>query len=238
VGGPATKETLEDIWRGKVKGGAPAVVFTGSHGMTFHAGDEPQAAQQGAIVCNEWAGAGPPKRSQYYAAADLPADANFHGMVHFMFNCYGAGWPRNDTFQRTSKRPAKIAEAPMLARLPQALLSHRNGGALAVLGHVDRAWSYSYRSASLGPQLDGFRTVINRLMSGHRIGHATDRFNQRWAMLSIELAEDLQRRENDLPVDLDRLKSKWVARDDARNYIVFGDPAVQLRVDDMRDLAE
>jgi len=238
LGDPATTETLEDIWRGKVKDGPPAVVFTGSHGMVFFAGDERQAAQQGAIVCNEWRGKDPPKRSHYYAAEDLPSDARVHGMIPFVFNCFGAGWPRNDTFGRTSKRPAKLAEGPMLARLPQALLSHKGGGALAVLGHVDRAWSYSYRSSKLGPQIEGFRTLMNRLMAGECIGHATDKLNQRWSVLSAGIAEDLQRKDNGLPVDLDALKSKWVARDDARNYIVFGDPAVRLRVADMPVLSE
>jgi len=239
LGDPATKETLDNIWLGKIPKGQPAVVFTGSHGMVFYAGDGRQAAEQGAVVCNEWKGGDTsPKRSHYYAGSDLPAEAQLHGMIHFLFDCYGAGWPRNDTYSRQLKRPAKLDEAPRLARLPQALLSHRNGGALAVLGHIDRSWSSSYASRKLGPQMEGFRTVMNRLMSGNRIGHATDKLNQRWAGLSIELAEDLQKMLNGLPVDPDQAKSKWIARDDARNYIVIGDPAVRLRVEDMPVLGE
>ena len=230
-GESASKEALDNIWRGRIGNGPPSVVFTGSHGMVFFAGDRRQAAQQGAIVCNEWAGVDPPKRNQFYAAGDLPDDAKMHGMVHLIFDCYGAGCPRNDNFSGLSKWPARIAEAPLLARLPQALLAHKNGGALAVLGHVDRAWSSSYRSPTLGAQIEGFRGVVSQLMSGHRIGYATDRFNQRWSTLSIELAEELGRKTND-----DVLKAKWIARNDARNYIVIGDPAVRLRVEDIAEL--
>ncbi len=35
----------------------------------------------------------------------------------------------------------------------------------------------------------------------------------------------------------DQLGTQWVARDDARNYSVFGDPAVRFREDDMPSLA-
>jgi hypothetical protein len=236
LGPAATVETLDKILRGAMPQGPPAILFTGSHGMVFESGDERQNAQQGAIVCDEWKGVDPPKRSSYLAGGNIAGDAKVHGMIHFLFDCYGAGWPRNDNFARTAKRPPKIAEGPAIARLPQALLAHRNGGALAVLGHVDRAWSTSYHSARLGPQIDGFRTVVSRLMKGHRIGHATDRLNARWSTLSVELAEQLQRKDNDLPVDAEELRAMWIARDDARNYIVLGDPAVCLREDLMPPL--
>lgn len=232
----ATKEKLADIFLGKIKHGSPSVVFSGSHGLSFYSGEPLQASQQGAIICSEWAADGPPNRDHYYAGEDLPKEAKVHGMVHFLFNCYGAGSPRTDTYARTLKLPRKVAEAPMIARLPQALLAHQNGGALAVLGHIDRAWASSYRSKKAGSQIEDFRSVFSRLMSGHCIGHATDRLNQRWSTLSIELAEELQRKDNGLPVDSDTLKAKWIVRDDARNYVVLGDPAVRLRVEDMPEL--
>ncbi len=232
IGQSATKETLDNIWRGrKIPGGPPAVVFTGSHGMRFLSGDDRQTKEQGAIVCNEWDGGGEaPSPSQYYAGRDLPDDAKVHGMVHFLFDCYGLGWPKKDTFSRLKDRVPSVAPGPSLARLPQELLSHPNGGALAVLGHIDRAWSSSYSSEKGGPQINGFRSVMTRLMAGNRVGHATDRFNQRWATLSIELAEEMAKEDF---ADREALRRMWVARDDARNYIVLGDPAVQLRVDDM-----
>ena len=137
-----------------------------------------------------------------------------------------------DTFSRRAGTPKMIALRPMLARLPQVLLSHRNGGALAVLAHIDRAWAYSFRDGS-NPQIQGFSDVIARVMWGDRLGLATDQFNMRWANLSRGLAERLDKAQSGLMVNPKTLANQWVARDDARNYIVFGDPAVCLRVDDM-----
>jgi hypothetical protein len=125
----------------------------------------------------------------------------------------------------------------MLARLPQKLLSHPEGGALAVLAHVDRAWGCSVREGN-NPQTQGFSDVIAKIMWGDRLGQATDQFNVRWASLSTKLAETLDKARSGLTVDPTALGNQWVARDDARNYIIIGDPAVQLRVNDMPVLRE
>lgn len=229
----ATADTLETVLRGKAPNGTPAVLFTGSHGMVFLPGDVRQEAEQGAVVCQEWKGEGPPKRSHYFTAKDLPSDARVHGMIHFLFDCYGAGWPRKDTFSRGKKVVRNVAPKASLARLQQALLSHPNGGALAVIGHVDRAWSSSYRTANGAPRIEGFRSVFDRIMAGKCVGYATDRLNLRWATLSIQLAEELELEDF---ADRKALRNKWVVRDDARNYIVFGDPAVKIRTAEMPEL--
>ena len=148
-----------------------------------------------------------------------------------------SGCPQFDNFNRLQEgAPKTIAPKPMMARLPQALLAHPDGGALAVLAHIDRAWAYSFRSGSQG-QIQGFRDVVGRIMRGERLGMATDQFNIRWAALSTELSEVLDQMRVGLQVDPKKLANQWVARDDARNYVLFGDPAVRLRTEDMPALA-
>jgi hypothetical protein len=229
IGETAKCETLESILRGTSKGGRPAVLFTGSHGMRFLTGDVRQADSQGAIVCDDWKGVGSPAETAYLGANDLK-NAHVHGLVHFMFNCYGCGWPQHDTYTRLLEHHPIISETDMLAKLPQALLSHPNGSALAVLGHVDRSWSCSY-SSKIGPQIEGFRGILNSIMAGDRIGYATDAWNSRWAQLSASLIDVVLPKFKQRLRTAKELQEAWIARDDARNYIVFGDPAVQLRTD-------
>lgn len=202
---------------------APAILFTGSHGLLKLPTSRELADAQGAIVCEPWSD--PPSEDSYYAAWDLPRQANLHGMVYFLFACYGLGWPKYDTYNYEKKAP--VSPAPMMARLPQALLGRENG-ALAVLGHIDRAWSSSY-SADGEPQDQTFRDVLVKIMSGYRLGSATDQFNLRWAALSIPLAAVLARMRTRRGLEK-QAANLWVRRDDARNYLVHGDPAVKLRV--------
>jgi hypothetical protein len=121
---------------------------------------------------------------------------------------------------------------PITARLPQRLLAK---GALAVLAHIDRAWAFSFQTDRLKPQVQDFRSVMELLLAGNRIGQATDDFNRRWSVLSAELSMLVEEREaNGTAADLAaKLGNRWVARDDARNYLVLGDPAVRLRVEAM-----
>jgi hypothetical protein len=107
-------------------------------------------------------------------------------------------------------------------------------GALAVLGHMDRAFAYSFQNDRLSPQIQDMRDVLVALLKGWRVGRATDQFNLRWTVLSAELADILRDRKNGVSSLSDAvLANRWVARDDARNYVLLGDPAVRLRVEAM-----
>jgi hypothetical protein len=231
LGEEATKENLTGLLQGKAPGGPPALLFTGSHGVSFADHDQDQRAKQGAILCQDWAG-GPIGPSHYFAAADLPADAKVGGLIHFFFACYGGGCPKFDTYSRLPDgSPKQITASPMVARLPQTMLA---SGALAVVAHIDRAWSYSFQVGRSAPQVQEFRDVMVRVMKGERVGQCTDQFNLRWTVLSAELADAL-RQQQILPGQVSdaTLANRWVARDDARNYVTLGDPAVRLRVEDM-----
>ena len=236
IGDPATKGSLHGIFAGSIEHGSPALLFSGGHGMSFRADDPRQEGSQGALVTQDWTGYGKIGRDQIFDASDLSTNAKIHGLIHVLFACYGGGCPQYDNFNRLEGVPKQIATRPMLARLPQALLAHPEGGALAVLAHIDRAWSYSFRAGKT-PQTQGFRDVIGRIMRGDRLGQATDQFNIRWAALSTELSEMLDQMRQGLQTDPKRLASLWVARDDARNYMLFGDPAVRLREENMPVLA-
>ena len=67
------------------------------------------------------------------------------------------------------------------------------------------------------------------LLAGSRIGQATDDFNRRWSVLSAELAMLVEEQEaSETTADMvAKLGNRWVARDDARNYLTLGDPAVR-----------
>jgi hypothetical protein len=232
IGDSATKHALDNILRGDIDGGSPAVLFSGGHGKSFRPDDPRQPGSQGALICQDWSGYGKVERDAYFDASDVPPNAKVHGMVHFLFACYGGGCPQLDNFNRLRDSPKPIAPQPMMARLPQALLAHPEGGALAVLAHVDRAWAYSFRTGDKA-QTQGFRDVVGRMMRGERMGQATDQFNIRWAALSADLSDVLDQIRLGFDVDPKRLANQWIARDDARNYVLFGDPAARLRVEDM-----
>ena len=51
-----------------------------------------------------------------------------------------------------------------------------------------------------------------------------------WAAFGNELAERTRDREHGLTVSNQQLANLWVSHNDARNYIVLGDPAVQAWV--------
>jgi hypothetical protein len=227
--GQATKANLLSLL---TSADGPSLLFTAGHGMSFPDGDPAQRSRQGALLCQDWPGpigwnkAVPP--DFYLSGEDVPDAAGPGPMIAFLFACYGAGTPKNDDFIRNGAVPLQIAPEAFLARLPQRLLGHPKSPALAVVGHVERAQSYSFTWPGIGDQLTVFESTLGALVKGRRVGSAVEYFNNRYAALSVELG-DIQEnaRYGAAPNDA-QVAGLWTARNDARNYVILGDPAVRL----------
>ena len=226
----ATKGKLDELVHG---GGPPRLLFTASHGMAFPNGDSRQEAHQGALLCQDWPGPmqwhGAISQDHYFSADDVRDEADVGGMLAIFFACYGAGTPKTDDFaQQALGAPAQIAPHAFVGRLPQRLLGHPKGGALAVVGHVERAWSYSFMWPQIGRQLQIFESTMGSLLRGIPLGQAVEYFNDHYAALTTELEtlkEDIQFGATANPAEVSGL---WTAKNDARNYVILGDPAVRL----------
>lgn len=218
-------------------GGAetPALLFTASHGVAFPSGDPRQARHQGALLAQDWPGPvehrGRIPESMYFSADDLAADADVRGLVAFCFACYGAGTPERDQFSRADAADLRtLAPRPFVAPLARALTAHPRGPALAFVGHVERAWGYSFHWPQAGAATRAFRDGLRRLAAGRRIGYALEPFNDRHAALSADLTVLLEKIRDGFRADEAELARLWTANNDARNYVIIGDPAVRAAV--------
>ena len=213
----------------------PAVLFTASHGMSVRPSKPNQVSDNGALLCQDWPGFGTIKREYYLAGADVGDDANVSGLIAFFFACFGAGTPDADQFlmslSQTEAAPP-LAPQPFVATLPRRLLAHPRGSALAVIGHVDRAWSFSIQPVNTPTaHIDTFRTCLFFVLQGCPVGHAVALpFGQRFTVLSTLLLSAISPTTPDFarPNDSD-LVNYWLERNDAQNYVLLGDPAVRIR---------
>ncbi len=234
----ATKDNLSALLNGTQ---APTLLFTASHGVSFDLSDDRQEDRQGALLCQDWKfGKDPAQKLEdcYFWADNLESKTNLLGLMAFHFACYSAGTPRQNDFliARDIKKPPQIAHKDFVARLPQRLLLN---GALAAVAHVERAWeysiSYSKKARKDDKHLATYRSTMRRLMDGHPVGSALEFFNERYGELSAALTQGVEDRKFEMPgapgqAELLRL---WKANNDARNYVIIGDPASRLPLVDV-----
>jgi hypothetical protein len=143
LAGDATKAQLARLLGGDR---TPALLFTASHASLYNPKVPYPLSYLGALVCQDWPGPGDDLlRDHFFAGEDVADGARLLGLVAFLFGGFTAGTPRLDNFaHRNFKEPEEIAPRALLARLPQRLLAHPAGGALAVVGHVDQSWTSSF----------------------------------------------------------------------------------------------
>jgi hypothetical protein len=228
IGQEATKPALLNLLTRKKN--PPALVFAAAHGLGFPKDHPDQKKRQGALVCQEWPG---PKQwkdeqpipdSMFLAGEHLP-EASYQGLVVFTFACYSAGTPRQDDFAHFQARPPQeLTDHPFVAYLPQRLLAH---GALAFIGHVERAWDFSFVSPAGHRDVEVFEKTLRRILSGRPIGDALEDFGQRYLSLAGKVT-NLLSPTNPYEVEPDKLAQDWMAHNDARAYVLFGDPAARL----------
>ena len=240
----ATKARLGSLLGGPQ---TPSLLFTATHGAAFNQDDAFYPIHQGALVTQDWPG---PyewrkrlKEDFFFSGSDLGDDARLWGAITVFFACFGAGTPRLSDFHHLKEyRPEErlhLADRALLAPLPRRLLSHPKGGALAVVGHVERAWTASFKVPGLsGPDsrdLQAFEQLFSLLFRGYPIGAAMEEMDSRYANFSTELTNELfPVLHQGMDYDQDRkfkVARLWTANNDARNYIIVGDPAVRLPVD-------
>lgn len=227
IGEQATKACLGSLLEGE---SLPAFLFTASHGLCFPEGTPHQSRLQGALVCQDWPGPllrQPIGEDSYYGADDLSASARVAGLIAFHFSCFGAGTPLQDEFPQTVFGRRRLSRRPFLARLAQRLLAHPSGGALAVVGHIDRAMGWSFQDKADLERPGVFENCLKRLLGGAPLGYAMEYLSSCYTELASDLDDEIRRPRGS---DDRRIANLWTNRNDARNYAVLGDPAVRLAV--------
>lgn len=227
---------------GLARAAQPTVLFSLSHGegaprRGWRTVAE-QRASQGAMSFG---------RGGRLAAADLQRGPFLPGGAWLMLACFSAGTPSTSKYARwldalaaTGQLPGNLAAvtaslpppgaAPFVAALPKAALANAQGP-LAFIGHIDLAWSYSFR------EIDGqatfnragrFVQTVAALLRGHRVGVA---FRELFRFFE-QANTDLSALEESGVADPVRRAQMWMLRQDLAGFVVLGDPAARITIPD------
>jgi hypothetical protein len=217
-----------------------ALIYTATHGAVRPRTEIAiQRDVNGAIVCTAEPGA---TEQSLLAARDVPADdvPVAEGAIVFEFACFGAGTPVESDYAHWLGRALPVGGEDFVAALPSRLLAHPRGP-IAFIGHVDLAWLDAFDDpddpdiATLWhPRLNPFLTAVKTFLDPQPVGLGMAAINKRFNLGNAGLATAFDRQQRgklpEGPTDRQRLVRAFIARSDAQNYLVLGDPAVYPRM--------
>lgn len=174
---------------------------------------------------------------------DVARGAFLPGGVWFMLACFGAGTPAVSKYHRwietlvahhhfagdpetVLRSLPRAGERPFVAGLPKAALANPRGP-LAFIGHLDLAWTYSFREADGGRSHNRpgrFVDLLAALVRGDRVGVAFRDLFRYFEQVNVELCA----LDETGPADPLRRAHLWMLRQDLAGYVVLGDPAARL----------
>lgn len=232
------KEDAKKAQLGKLLGGdrTPTLLWVASHGVPFTKDNSHQVTRQGALLCQDWPGPqawkgrGAIPEEYYFTGDDLQSDASLLGLIACFFASYGVGTPMYDNFPKTgSTTLTQIAPRPFVAQLPMRMLGHDQGGALAVIGQIERIWiaSFSWMNQN---RLEHHYGFLDRILNGDPVGVAMQAYRHdyaSWGALFANLMHDIK---FGIQVERYEVDKIWTVFAGARNQCIIGDPAVRLRV--------
>jgi hypothetical protein len=213
----------------------PGVLFTMSHGLgppyQGWGTPEEQRAQQGAMVLGVEAQLG---------GADVATGPFMPDGLWLMFACFGAGTPSMSAYQRwLQQAPGRVSDvarslalgAPFIAALPQRALANPDGP-LAFIGHVDLAWTFSFREAgdSSKARPGRFMRVLKSALEAKQVGVALQELAAFVVETDTELTLSYVGTDTLGPAALQERALLWLTRQDLAGFILLGDPAVRLPV--------
>jgi hypothetical protein len=231
----------------------PGLLFSLSHGLGaprqgWRSVDE-QHALQGAMSLG----------AQDALDASALANRSFlPGGIWFYLACFGAGTPSRSAFHTWLSRLREAGqfsgrldrllaslpregERPFVAALPKAVLANPQGP-LAVVGHMDLAWTYSFqdlgKTAKNRPSR--FMGLMRSMVSGRRAGVGLGALLRFFNEANVELTslydqeEEARTQGRTNPVDQTQRAHLWMLRQDLSGYVLLGDPAAHLPVSSAR----
>lgn len=228
----------------------PTVLLSLSHGNGGPLGGwrsaQEQRQHQGELVLGN---------GQTLTADEVSRRPFLPGGLWVFFACFSVGTPADSTYTPWLRRLERAGNGgtglesvlssrpldgrPFVAALPQAALANPEGP-LAVLGHVDLAWSYAYREMDGYNHATRFAHLLGDWVRHRRAGVGVYAVTSALASIDARLMLLYQGDEVALssgrepPTEAMDRAYLWMARHDLASFLLLGDPAVRLTLSPSR----